>query len=73
MVAGTNAGPYSPERTDETPLENADDVRCACGRVADGLDARDGKPTCERCARLASTVGYVQTGPEPRPDDGGDR
>jgi len=73
-MLGTTTGLVSPERPDGPLSENSSDTaRCACGSPLDGYDAERDEATCERCAQGVSAVGYVQTGPEPRPDDGGSR
>jgi hypothetical protein len=62
MLAGTNAGRCSPERTDETPVQNPDDAtRCACGNPADGYDARREEAVCERCAHLIADGGMRES------------
>jgi len=56
MSGTTNAGP-APRTNRVEPDHDKTDVRCPCGAEADGVDARDGLPTCADCARLETDGG----------------
>ncbi|WP_148040759.1 hypothetical protein [Halosegnis longus] len=54
---GACAGPARPDvTTSENSSDTDEHAECyICGREADGVDARTGKPVCSRCARGRAT------------------